>query len=131
MEFAVSLPNKTRRLLERRWLVAPVAVVIGLASGLLLWITLRRDYWDYWLSPKLKAADFYIYPQLRYTLFDIVLLLWCVDGMIVSGLLLWSAVSARSNSGWMYRTVVVYVGLFIVLLLGGSLMMLYVRSRGL
>jgi len=30
----------------------------------------------------------------------------------------------------MYWTVVVYIGLFIVLLLGGSLM-LYVRSRGL
>jgi hypothetical protein len=119
-----------QRLLERRWLVAPLAVVIGLASALLLWITLQRDYRDYWLYPKLKAADSYIYPQLRYTLFDIVLLLWCFDGLIASGLSLWGAVSAHSISGWMYRTVVVYVALFIVLLLGGSLM-LYVRSRGL
>jgi hypothetical protein len=99
-------------------------------SGFLLWVTLRNNYYDYWLSPKLKSADFYIYPQLRYTLFDTVLLLWCFSGLIASGLLLWSVVRSRHITRWVYRAMVLYFVLFFVLILGGSLM-LFVRSRGL
>lgn len=128
----MSLTAGLQRLLEHRWLRVPLAVAIALVSGLLLYATLRRDYWDYWLSPKLKAADpgLYIYPQLRYTFFDIVLLLWCLDGLVASGLSLRSVVSSRSIAGWPYRAMVLYFVLLIVLILGGGLM-LYVRSRGL
>jgi hypothetical protein len=120
-----------QRLLERRWLLVPLAAAIGLVSGVLLWATLQRDYWDYWLNPKLKAADpgLYIYPQLRYTLFDIVLLAWCLDGLIACGLSLWSVISSRSIAGRTYRSILIYFLLFAVLILGGSLM-LFVRSRG-
>jgi hypothetical protein len=98
-------------------------------SGFLLWITLRRDYWDYWLYPELKAADFYIYPQLRYTLFDIFLLLWCLDGLLLSALSLWSALSSRRIVRWAYRTLILYFAFSIVLILGGSLMLL-ARNAG-
>jgi hypothetical protein len=122
---------RLQRLLERRWVLVPLALAIGLVSGFLLWATLRIAYYDYWLSPKLKAADpgYYIYPQLRYTVFYIVLLLCCLDGLIAAGLSLWSAGSSRSIAGWAYRTIVLYFVLLVVLVLGGSLM-LYVRSRG-
>jgi len=104
--------------------------MIGLVSGLLLWSTLERAYSDYWFLPKENAVDGnYTYPQLRYWFFDSVLLLWCLDGLIACGLLLRSAASSGSISGWTYRTVVLYFALLIVLILGGSLM-LYVRSRG-
>jgi hypothetical protein len=108
-----------------------MAVAIALVSGFLLWGLLHRDYWDYWLYPKLKAADpgLYIYPQLRYTLFDIVLLAWCLDGLIASGLSLWSVISSRSITGRTYRAILIYFLLLVVLILGGSLM-LFVRSRG-
>jgi hypothetical protein len=120
-----------QRLLERRWLVLPLSVTIGLVSAFLLWLTLQSAYRDYWLSPKLKAADpgLYIYPQLRYTLFDIVLLLWCLDGLVAASLSSWSAVTSRIISAWVYRTIVIYFLLLVVLMLGGSLM-LFVRSRG-
>ena len=97
----------------------------------MLFVTLQNAYWDYWLNPKLKAADpgFYVYPQLRYAFFNIVLLLWCVDGLIASGMSLRCVVSSRSIAGWAYRTIVLYFVLLIVLILGGNLM-LYVRSRG-
>jgi hypothetical protein len=96
----------------------------------LLWVTLQRAYWDYWFLPKEGAADgYYTYPQLKYWFFDSVFLLWCVDGLIASGLSLRSMVFCRSNAGWTYRTIILYFVLFIVLILGGSLM-LYVRSRG-
>ena len=118
-----------QRTFERRWVLVLSAALIGPISGLLLWITLQNAYWDYWIAPKLKARDYYIYPELRYTFFDIVLLLWCLDGLVASGLSAWSAMTSRSTARWRYRTIAVYFALFVVLILGGSLM-LYVRSRG-
>jgi hypothetical protein len=87
-----------QRLFERRWLVMSISAAIALVSGLLLWATLQNAYWDYWLEPKLKAADpgLYIYPQLRYTVFDIVESLWCLDGLIMAGLSFRSVVSSRN-----------------------------------
>jgi len=123
--------ERFQRLLERRWLVLPLSVAIALVSGFLLWGKLQMAYSEYWLEPKLKAADpgLYIYPQLRYTIFDSVFLLWCLDGLIAASLSFWSAVSSRSIAAWGYRTIVIYIVLLAVLILGGSLM-LFVRSRG-
>jgi hypothetical protein len=123
--------ERFQRLLERRWLVLPLSVAIALVSGFLLWGKLQMAYSEYWLEPKLKAADpgLYIYPQLRYTIFDSVFLLWCLDGLIAASLSFWSAVSSRSIAAWAYRTIVIYIVLLAVLILGGSLM-LFVRSRG-
>ena len=114
-----------------RWLRVFLAVTIGLVSGFVLWRTLERDFWDYWLYPKLKAPDagLYIYPQLRYTLFQVVLVMWCLVGLLASGLSLWNTVSSQSLAEWTYRTLVLYFVLFVMLILGGSLMV-YVRSRG-
>jgi hypothetical protein len=127
----MSQTARLQRLLERRWLRVSLALVIGSVSGFLLWATLRIIYYDYWLSPKLKAADpgLYIYPQLRYTVFYVVLLLCCLDGLVAAGLSLRSVSSSRSIAGWAYRTIVLYFVLLAVLLAGGSLM-IYVRSRG-
>jgi hypothetical protein len=126
----VSETGRLERLLERRWLLVPLAVAIALLSSFLLLVTLDRVYWDYWFLPKENAADgYHTYPQLRYWFFDSVLLLWCLDGLIASGLSLRSVTSSRGIAGWTYRTIILYFVLFIVLILGGSLM-LYVRSRG-
>jgi len=37
-------------------------------------MVLQNDYYDYLYFPKVKAVDAYIYPQLRYTIFDIILI---------------------------------------------------------
>jgi hypothetical protein len=127
----MSLTARLQKLLEHRWLRMALAVIIGPVSLLLLWETLQRDYYEYWVIPKLKAADvgLYIYPQLRYTLFDIVILTWGLAGLIAAGLLLWNPRSPQRISGLLYRTLVIYFALFIVLILGGTLM-LHFRSRG-
>ena len=117
-------------MLEHRWVLVPLAAAIALVSMFLFSITLWRDYWEYLVFPKEKAADNYIYPQLRYTVFDVALLLWCLDGFVACGLSLRSALSKRSVSGWTYRTVVIYFVLFTALILGGLLMMV-ARSHGL
>ena len=122
--------GRFQRLLEHRWVLLPLAVVIGLVSLFLFSITVQRDYWEYLIYPKEKAADNYIYPQLRYTVFDVGLLLWCLDGFVSCGLSLRSALSKRSVSGWTYRTIVIYFVLFTALILGGILMMV-ARRHGL
>jgi len=111
--------------------ILPLSVAIAMVSGFLLWGTLQMAYSEYWLEPQVKAADpgLYIYPQLRYTIFDSVFLLWCLDGLIAAGLSFWSSVSSRSIAAWAYRTIVICLVLLAVLILGGSLM-LFVRSRG-
>ena len=119
-----------QRLLEQRWLLVLLAVPIGLISLFLFSITVQRDYWEYVIFPKEKAADNYIYPQLRYTIFDVALLSWCLDGFLACGLSLRSAFSKRSVSGWTSQTIAIYFVLFTALILGGVLMMV-ARSHGL
>jgi len=116
--------------IERRPVLVTLAVVIGLASVFLLWLTIENAYLDYWYYPKGKSADpgLYIYPEFRYTIFDIVLSMWCVIGLIFS---VTSFRSAKSGcvSKSAKRTLILYVVLFGVLILGGMSMM-FVRSHG-
>jgi uncharacterized membrane protein len=123
-------PNSLQRLLERRWVLVTLAATAGMVSLLLFSITVRNDFLDYLVYPKEKAADHYIYPELRYTVFDVTLLLWCLDGFVACGLSLWGLLTKRANSKWVYRTVVIYFVLLAALVLGGILMMT-ARSHGL
>jgi hypothetical protein len=51
-----------QRLLEHRWVLVPLAVMIELVSLFLFSVTVERDYWEYLIYPKEKAVDNYIYP---------------------------------------------------------------------
>jgi hypothetical protein len=126
----MNLVDRFRRLLEERWVLVTLAVTVGLVSIFLLSVTVLNDFMEYLVFPKVKAADNYIYPELRYTFFDAGLLLWCVDGLVVSGLAASSALVNRITSVWFYRTLTIYFALFAVLILGGILMM-QARSHGL
>jgi hypothetical protein len=117
-------------LLENRWALLLLAIAIGLVSLSLFSITVVRDYSEYVVYPREKAADNNIFPQLRYTFFDLFLLLGCLDGFIACGLALGGALSKRGVSRWTYRTIVIYFVLFTLLILGGILMMV-ARSHGL
>ena len=117
------------QLFERRWLLVTLGIAIGLASALLLRLKLEGVYYEYWVFPRDKAVDGYVYPQLRYTIFDVVLLLWCFDGLIFSVVAIGSAVASRSTSKWPFRTLLLYFALFAFLILGGTLM-LVARRHG-
>ena len=109
-----------QRFIERRWVLIPIALVIGLVSSFLLYVTLFRDYFDYWVLPKFKDA--YVYPQLRYTFFDLALILWCLDGLVACIVCIRTATASRSISGWPLKILTIYFALFVVLLAGGTLM---------
>jgi hypothetical protein len=113
--------------MEHRWVLISLALLIGLVSSFLLYLTLFRDYFDYWVLPRVKDA--YIYPQLRYTLFDIVLILWCLDGSVACITCIQSAAASESISRWPRRTLVTYFFLFVVLIVGGTVM-LVARRHG-
>jgi hypothetical protein len=129
--YRVNLMGKVRQLVEHRWIVVPLAIIVSFISIFLLWVRVRNDYYDYWVIPKIRAADGYInnYPQLRYTIFDSVLILWCVNGLVASAVSLRSLSSSGRISDWAFRMSVAYFLLFIVLILGGSLMIV-ARSHG-
>ena len=117
----MSIETSVGRFFERRWMVVPLAVGIGLTSACLLGLRLQSAYYEYWVFPREK--DDYIYPQLRYTIFDTVLLLWCINGLV------FSVASVRSLSGWSLRALLIYSVLFVILILGG-ISMLVARSHG-
>ena len=68
-------PSSLQRLLEHRWVLVTLAIAIGVVSLFLFSITVQREFLEYLVYPREKAADRYIYPELRYTVFDVSLLL--------------------------------------------------------
>jgi len=101
-----------------RWANAPLALLVGTISGWMLYTILQGAYWDYYLYPKLKAADGYIYPQLRYTVFDVVVILWCIVGFSACALLFQNALKRRAIAGWSYRTTLAFVIILGILVIG-------------
>jgi hypothetical protein len=53
----MSIVASMRRLLERRWLLVPLAVAIGLLSAFILRLKLEAAYYEYWIFPRDKAVD--------------------------------------------------------------------------
>ena len=103
---------------------------IGLVSAWLLFVTLSRDYFDYIYFAKVKAQDAYIYPQMRYTVFDIVLIAWCIDGLAACFFLFRDARQRRNMSRLSLRTTLAFAAGFCILVIGG-LVGTYIRSMGL
>jgi hypothetical protein len=116
--------------IQRRPVLVTLAIVIGLASAFLLWLTIENAYLDYWYLPKGKSVDpgLYIYPELRYTIFDVVLFFWCLVGLICSASSLRTA-KHGCISKLAQRTFTLYFILLGVLILGGISMMV-ARSHG-
>jgi len=123
------LPEMVRQFIDRRWVLRSLASIIAPTSLFFFLLTLRVVYFDYWLEPKEKAADIglYIYPQIRYTVFYAVLASWCATGIVASVTSFRSATSSESVSEWTHRSLILYFILFVVLILGGTLMMVVRR----
>jgi hypothetical protein len=112
-----SLKNRGERF---RWANGPLALLVGPISGSTLYTILQGAYWDYYLYPKLKAADRYIYPQLRYTIYDVVVILWCLIGLAACVLLILNVMKRRTIAGWSYTTTLAFVIMFGILIIGAA-----------
>ena len=118
------------RVIGRRSVLVPTALVIGCVSLFSGWVLLERIYWDYWFMPKEKAIDGYdVFPELRYVFFDSTLLVWCLVGLITSVLLLRGALSPSGPSREAKQTLTIYFALLGLLIAGGTVMLI-VRSHG-
>lgn len=112
-----------------RWGTAALITIIGTVSSWVLYETAVRLFLDYIYYPRVKAQDGYIYPQWRYGLFDIVLVSWCLDGLVASVLLLRSIALRESIKGWARRTTVCFFVGFGILVLGVAIGT-WLRSHG-
>jgi hypothetical protein len=104
--------------LSSKWSKAALAALIGAASGWMLYGTAVRLYFEYVFYPQAKAQDGYSHPELRYAVFDVVTVLWCLDGLVASVLLLRSLALREEIGGWPRRTILLFVVGFGLLLLG-------------
>jgi hypothetical protein len=85
MKICIQMFFKQR--LSSKWGTAALAILIGTASGWILFVNIVRLFFEYLYYPQAKAQDAYIYPEWRYTVFDTVLVAWCLDGLLASLLL--------------------------------------------
>ena len=93
----------------------------------MLTVTCYRLFFEYIISP--IWGDAYIFPQWRYRLFDVVLLAWCVDGIIAAFLLFRSVILRVRPTLLARRTAVMFFIGFAVLVTGGFLGM-WLRRHG-
>jgi len=103
-----------------RWINGPSAILIGALSGWILYVTLERAYWDYYLYPKLKALEGYVYPQHRYAIFDALVIIWCLDGIAACVLLLRTAVVRHAVDQLGCRVALAFVIGFGILVIGSA-----------
>jgi hypothetical protein len=88
-------------------------VGIGAISSWMLVLTVWRLYFDYWFYPRVKDA--YIYPEWRYRVFGLALLLWCGTGITAALALFRNLVLHREAGPVTYRATVAFFILFAVL----------------
>lgn len=125
----MNLGQKLGRFLGHRWILSSSSLVIGLVSVYILWARLQDDYYDYLYFPKVKAADGYIYPQLRYTIFEILVIVCCINGLIFFVAGIRNALRSNGISQWTLRALLIYCGL-VVAVFSVGIVMLIMRSHG-
>ena len=112
---------------DSRWPRNAIAGVIGTVSMALLFWAVPDMVFDYVLFPLFKEA--YILPEWRYRIFDAVLVIWCIDGLVAAGLLFRSTSIRPSLRALARRTMFFYfVGLGV--LIAGVVLGTWLRSHG-
>jgi hypothetical protein len=114
---------------RNRWAASTVSLFSFAVCSWVLFLTVTRIAFEYFIYPRWKAADGYSYPQFRYTLFDSVLILWCFSGVLMATLLFWSVIIRKTPNTWTYRFAYAFAGLFVVLV-GGVVLGMTLRSAG-
>lgn len=122
----MSFPRQTHRA-NQNLLWAAVATVIGTLSLAILFLVVPRIFFDYVVFPLVKDA--YIMPQWRYRVFDIVLLGWCLDGLIVAVLFVRITTTKQALGMWARRTLLLYFA-GLAVLIGSVALGIWLRSHG-
>jgi len=123
-------PLFRKQLLISSWGAAALGALIGTTSGWILFLTAVRLSFEYVYYPCAKSQDAYIFPEWRYRLFDVVLVAWCIDGLLAAVLLLRSYALQEGVTQWARRTTVLFFAGFGVIALGVVFGM-WLRSHGL
>ena len=93
------------------------AALIGVIASWQLWWGATGFYYEYSFYPRVKAADGYSYPEVRYLIFDCVAALWSLLGLAACALLFRYLIT-RNMHRWTARLVMAFAALFVVLVTG-------------
>ena len=110
------METRFRRAFQSRLLAAAAAIAVGYLG---LWVmahTVEGAYYDYYVYPRIKGAD-YIYPELRYSFGQAAILLWSLLGLCAAALVGRYALM-RTGGKWAGRSVLAFGLGFVVLVLG-------------
>ena len=110
------METRVQRAFQNRWVATIATITIGYVGA---WVMLRvgeRAYYDYYLYPRIKGAE-YIYPELRYTVGQAAILIWSLMGVCsaaLAGRCAWFGTEAR----WAARSAIAFALGFALLVAG-------------
>ena len=110
------METRLRPAFQSRWLAAAATIAAGYLGLWVLAHTVEDAYYDYYLYPRIKGAE-YIYPELRYSLAQAAILLWSLIGLCAAALL-GRYLLLRTGGKWAGRSVLAFALGFVVLVLG-------------
>ena len=118
---------RIKRALQNRWVAATATITIGYVG---LWVMVRvieEAYYDYYLYPRIKGAE-YSYPELRYSFGQAAILLWSLAGLCTAALTA-RRVFVSTETKWAARSAIA-IALGFVLLIVGSVAGMAMRDVG-
>src|SRR6266478_2079118 len=101
-----------QRAFQNRWVATVATIAIGYIS---VWVMLHIGevaYYDYYLYPRIKG-DEYTYPELRYTLGQVAILIWSLTGVFTATLAGRCALFCR-EARWAARSAIAFALGFIL-----------------
>jgi hypothetical protein len=110
------METRVQRALQNRWVAGGATIALGYVGLCVTIQIIEGGYYDYYLYPRLKGAE-YIYPELRYTFGQAAILLWSLAGLCTAVLAARCAL-LRTDAKWAARSALAFV-LGLVLLVAG------------
>src|SRR5205085_2737403 len=98
------------------WLAITLLLGIAYASVRIGILTAEEIYWNYYQYPRLKGPS-YIFPQIRFGIGEVAILLWSLLGIAATLSLGRSVISGRDDK-WAVRSVIAFMLGFVVLVIG-------------
>jgi uncharacterized membrane protein len=77
--------TRVQRALQNRWIAGAAAIVIGYVAVRVTLSVIDDTYYDYYVYPRLKGAE-YVYPELRYAVGQVAILIWSIAGLLTAAL---------------------------------------------
>jgi hypothetical protein len=117
-KWAEVLADRFERALRFPSIGLAVALGIAVISARVLFEILANAYYVYYNPLLFRPKATHHYPPLRYAFEQFAIFAWCLLGLVTSLLLFRSVTLKRDISGWLLRSLLLFVTVLVVLGLG-------------